>query len=621
MTAVAPRPGTVPPPPPGAPGGVAWLRRTAGALHAVVDELLVSELREGLVRLHGLPVGLRAAVRAGFALVVVAVLAILFSGTVRGVGDLLDVPFSSDPGMLVPSAAVPLVMLLFTVAWGLLLAGAVHAHAVLRVVVWVVFACTTLSLDVAASLGTRSAVVPLVVVGAAAVALAAGRWLRTRPTLALLATMTLSAVHHLNVQAGLAELLVGTASPVPLQALAVQLGLLQLLILPLLVVLGLDFADFAFRASRLVIASTSAVVPGLLLGVLAAVFLAWSVWGAAAQVLSHLAEDGVAALGGYLGAGVVPLLGAAVWWLVHRRAGAQDADEVADEAGGVGWLVVGGLYGWQLLAVGVLLLLSGLGPLVDAGVATELSARALDLLSQVEVLARWWVVVVEVVLGVVALRLARRGRRGVALFLGTLAAVGLWLDLLGAAPLAALRPLDGAESAWWVAAATATAMVLAVRRVRGAQVGEPQVAVVVLVLAITVMARQIDLLDDPWSTVFVFGGVAAVAFGVLWDACTVGRWANEGSAWLPRPARVLCYLGYVLFGVAIISWAVTTQDAGLLDDLTGGISARGYDVVGRPLLVAVRVLLLASVLRRPPLVLPTPPSSEDAVPPSPATSP
>jgi hypothetical protein len=48
--------------------------------------------------------------------------------------------------------------------------------------------------------------------------------------------------------------------------------------------------------------------------------------------------------------------------------------------------------------------------------------------------------------------------------------------------------------------------------------------------------------------------------GLIWDALTIGFWANHDFPGMPRVSRILLYLGHVLFSIAV-TLAESAMDA------------------------------------------------------------
>ena len=82
----------------------------------------------------------------------------------------------------------------------------------------------------------------------------------------------------------------------------------------------------------------------------------------------------------------------------------------------------------------------------------------------------------------------------------------------------------------------------------------PERTIRLLVIALLLaLLNQTDFLDNPFSPLFSFAGVAFLIFGIIWNILMAGSFANLSSPGLPRESRLLLYIGYVLISVAILS--------------------------------------------------------------------
>jgi len=111
---------------------------------------------------------------------------------------------------------------------------------------------------------------------------------------------------------------------------------------------------------------------------------------------------------------------------------------------------------------------------------------------------------------------------------------------------------------------------------------------------ITALLRQTDFISNRFSPFFGSGGVWFIAFGLAWDALTIGAWANQSSAGLPRVSRIFLYLGYTLLTVTVVCWAVSAHDLTAVNRLTGEAALDGLQLYGRPMLYAIFAVTLAA---------------------------
>ena len=113
------------------------------------------------------------------------------------------------------------------------------------------------------------------------------------------------------------------------------------------------------------------------------------------------------------------------------------------------------------------------------------------------------------------------------------------------------------------------------------------------VTIILILLGQTDFISNRFSPFFGFAGIAFLAFGLVWDALTIGAWANVDSRALPRTSRIFLYLGYTLLTVAVVNWAVASHDLAAVGRLTGDVGVVGLDRFGRPMLYAIFAVMLA----------------------------
>jgi hypothetical protein len=196
-----------------------------------------------------------------------------------------------------------------------------------------------------------------------------------------------------------------------------------------------------------------------------------------------------------------------------------------------------------------------------------------------------------VVLGIV---LARRGQAGLALFLAVFGVTAAHKELtVPSAPLGLLAPyggLGGLVDFWWVLGFALFGVAWLVR----GRLTDDRVAGLLLLLLITSLLGQTDFISNRFSPFFGSGGVWFIAFGLAWDALTIGAWANVSTPALPRVSRILLYLGYGLLTVTVVNWAVSVHDLTAINRLTGEAALDGLERYGRPMLYAIFALTLAA---------------------------
>jgi hypothetical protein len=178
-----------------------------------------------------------------------------------------------------------------------------------------------------------------------------------------------------------------------------------------------------------------------------------------------------------------------------------------------------------------------------------------------------------------------------ALYLGILGANDLWMQLTDPGrPLSffawsGLEPVDF----WWVVFFCAVAVFWVVR----GRFTEGRARRLLLLVLITALMRQTGFIEDPFSPVLGFTGIGMIALGLIWDALTIGFWANYDSPGMPRVSRILLYLGYILFSIAVLNWSVATHDIAQVDFFTGQAALGGFGLFGKPLIYAIFAVTLA----------------------------
>ncbi|MCU1432353.1 MAG: hypothetical protein JWP95_1458 [Actinotalea sp.] len=590
------------------------LATSAGA----VRHLVWADLRDGMVRTDGLGRSGRALVRVGLLLVGVMIAALLGSEVLRGRFDLL-VATQGVPGRgtHVPTLLVPLTMFMIAVAWTFLLTGALHAHRLMRVVVVVAYVGTTaqwlVPLHGGPAWGPAGGALLAVPVLVALTALPPLR--RRRPGIEFTVLLAVVGGLYALVQHELVSTYRSTGATFFLSAVQGTVTGLSVLVLPLLVIVGLDVADFAYRASTWALQVVGSRSGRVLLPLATGGVLGWQVVTCVGAALAAVGEDGVGPL---LGAAVVPVLtGLCALGLsaVARRSSRHDtaggeepaawaglaaADHLMGRATALGLRLAIAVSGWQILLL--LAVLGVAGVLAVVGVAdADLLSRALAgvgvLLGGLPV----WLAALEVALVVLAVVLVRRGRRLVGLYLAVVGAVGLWRSAtttgaVGPVPWDATAfgwPSEELVTLWWLVAFVAVA---AVRAARGA-LDRTGLLVLLFVAVSTLLAGGAEAVADPFSPFFAGAGIGLVAFALVWDAVTAGHWTNAGSRAFPSLSRILLYIGYVLLSVTIITWVVTTHDLSALSFFTSGAAAVGLDTLARPLLYTIYSVLLVDLAR------------------------
>jgi hypothetical protein len=559
-----------------------------------------------MLRVDGFSRFTRGLVLIGFALLFGMLGLLLRNDALRDNFPLLvSAPPDFRRGTTVPEIAISATMFMFTIAWGYLLTGALHSHPALRLLILGLY-----EFNHGDFLGKwwAASTEPFVAVsGWASLVLLAGvfvaRWRApVRPALELPIIMGLVAWNQYLTHTRLIEAFRDGTGATFLSAVNSTVLNLTLFVMPFLLLTGLDIADFAQRTGTWVgqIARQRLVHWSLPLLLVAAIYVnAQDVLG---DIQRQLAASGAASTAAVLAFGaLIPLWSLAAWWIAWRVAPARD------QISGTPDLVFEGVARWalplvllsgfvQLLtfpATSVALLLIALGVIPPEQAAGTYDALARALLDD-NLLTGWQLAMrsLALILGVV---LIRGHQAALGLYLLVFAAVSFWGTLTSEGrPLAWLAPLEGIEppDAAWLALVTVVTALLAIRR----QLTLDRCASLLTLAIILILIRQSEFIGNRFSPFFSFAGVGFVAFGIFWDAMTIGSWANVDSPALPRIGRVFLYIGYVLLTVTVINWALSLHDLGAIERLTGSVAMDGFRFIGKPFLYTIFAVALGPLL-------------------------
>ncbi len=591
------------------PGRITWVA-LIGLLWAIsfgaLRDFVWEDLRGGLIRLHGLTRAVRFQVLLGFLLLLGGVALLLFSDSLRVRFDLfsatLDIP---GRGNLIPTALLPVSLLLMALAWSYALAGALHAHPLVGSVPLLLYVTTAASALVAA--WDPSMQFLWLGWGALGLVLAMFVTPRLRRLPADVAFVILLIL--VGVQYGLVQtqiLVQDRISGIGLGQINLESSIqsLQSLVLPFLLLVGMDIARFTQQASTWTVQVVRRRLPTALVYVAGGggggrvVFglgvgrgAGFADWGALATLLAY--AGGLGALVG------VALVWAVVEGLARRGRDRIRPGDLGEQAEGVVlWVVLARMF-TALLAFGLYHLQATVGSAayLAVGQAQNLLLIAMALLSiaadwAASLFDTWLWITAGSALGVgLVLAWQRPAWRAAGLYVAAYGVRELWLRLTDSgAPLAVLTWDDHLQvRGWLLLVATVAALVWAVRRtLTPARAGG-----LLLLLMVLTLLEQTDFIENPFSPFFGFAGVGFVAFGIVWDALTAGSWANVETRALPRTGRIFLYIGYVLLTVTLINWMLATHDLDATGRFTGDAALLGLSALGKPLLYLFFPLVLA----------------------------
>jgi hypothetical protein len=579
--------------------GVVW-----SASFGILRDFVWADLRGGMLRVDGFSRVTRGLVIIGFALLFAMLGVLLTNDGLRDHFPLLELsPPDARRGSMLPLAVVPVTMFMLSLAWGYLLAGGLHSHPALRLLVLFLYlfnhADFTGKIWDDKPLLTLLSWTPLL----GLIVFFALRWrTRSNPSLELPVLLGLVSANHLISHVHLADAIrIGTGS-LFLSSLNNTILNLTLFVTPLLLLTGMDIADFTQRAGGWVgQIARQRLSHWLLMPLLAAalIFLLRDVERSIVQVWSDVGTARTLLI--YAMGAAVPVWCMLIWFAIRRISERRvvegmTTESVLDVVSRWALPVILGFFSLQFmsfaLVTGALLLVAvGVIRLVDAPAAFDAIGTAM----RNETLIVSWRLVASGVAVIIGLLCATRRQIELALYLlvfglvslrNTLTSPGRLLN--GLVPNGAIDPAD----ACWALLVAGLCIRLALRRALSAER-----CAGLLTLAITLLLiQQSEFIGNRFSPFFSFAGVGFVAFGIFWDAVTIGSWANEDSPGLPRISRVLLYIGYVLLTVTVVNWALALHDLGASARLTGSVALDGFRFIGKPFLYTIFAVVLGPLL-------------------------
>lgn len=589
------------------------LRRVGRVAHeatiGAVRDLVWPDLRDGVIRVRDLRPAHIALVALSSILLVGGIGVLVLAPWVRGAFDLV----SSSRGVigrgsLVPEPLVPVTLLLLAFSSGLVLAGALHVARWARLAVLFGYAMFAIGAQWTAFSGLSGARwegwIALGSVAAVAVVFAV-RWRsEPRPVSEALVMIALSALNLALIQRELVDIDRVTGAAFAVDQTGSLVFLLAGVANPLLLVAGLDVIEFGATATGWSLRFVDERVHQRVVYALLGALVAWR-----ARDLFHdlrgAFDDSVSdTLWAHAGALLLVALVGAVWWLVDTLADRADGDETQDgditgAARSVGLPLA---LGYQAVTLLLLLVIIGVNVVgrFDTASRLDIFDDAYRFTAAVNrgSWTSWWRWAFDAAIIVVALVLARRGQRSVALVLAVIGSV----DLLSQSTdrgnwLSALLWDDAAvDHVWFLVFATAGITWF----LRGT-LDEIRAERLFFLVLLGALIRQSDFISDPFAVFLSSAGVGFVAFGLLWGFLTAGSWANEDSPKFPRSARVFVYLGYSLFSITLLNWFVLAHDVDNIDSVTDRLPSFGQYLLGLPMLYAVFAVTFVGAWKRRPV--------------------
>ncbi|HEV2927639.1 MAG TPA: hypothetical protein VGW74_03025 [Propionibacteriaceae bacterium] len=523
-------------------------------LTAVLRQTLAEPVNGGRLRNLDWPYGLLALVVAGYAMYAVAALTVVLSGLIRRESTLI---MSGLVTVGLPSGAVwPLVVLL-SFGTALFLTAALHGPWWVKILglLIVLMITGTWSLRSTALTGGSSWLVGAAVTMVGLVILVILRWRRHFAWWELAVSWALVGA-AMAVGVGEAREAKRFGFEVTAQLLQQTASLLGYLALPAAIVAGAAVAEVTVRATVAATRNATRLAshrwPLVVLAAVLALrgFQAVREWLGRDPVSQGLVAyvPALAIVAGFAAIGAVVLR-------LSRRTGSRPVvSELGDELGAVGFAVASALV-VVLLPVQVLLaVIQTLASLNPGGAAAQLS---LDPVAGLGLLVDPVRVLIGVVLVVLAVRTARRGRPGRALLLGCIGVM-----LIALARTLVLRDSTAARIDPDVLNLVATAVVLlalVITVVRRRLTGQRALAFAGI-LSLSALFSSRDFISDPVGFLLGFSGAALVLFGLTWDLLTGSGWGNGNSRRFPRPTRVLLVLTNAVLTMTVLAYAALVRD-------------------------------------------------------------
>jgi hypothetical protein len=516
-------------------------------------QTLVEPIEQGRLRDLKWPYGLRSIVLAGYVVFVVAALLVIFSGLIREHSSLIV--FGSGLGL--PEQMVWPLVLLLSFGMASLMAAAQHGPWWLKVLglLFTLMVMGTWSLRNPSLAGWAGW--PVIAAGlmAALLALVIIRW---RRRFAWWEFALMWALVGLAMTIGVAEtreakVYGSDLNPLNLQQTAAVLGYLAL---PAATLAGASVAEVTVRATVAATQNAQRFAkqgwPYLILIVVLCVRLIQCVWLIAER--DPVVEGLAALLWASALVAAFAVVGLITLRLSRRQQAAPVVSELGDELGRVGFTIAAALIAVTLPVQVFLSVLQVLASLEPGGAAARLSFDITPLLTRVVDPSR---VLVGVVLIILAVRAARRGRSSLALIL---ACIGVMLVALARQLLFGDRtPAPINPDALNLVASAVVVVAVAILLLRRSLTPQRALAFSGMLILSALFSYR-DFISDPLGGLLGFSGAALVLFGLTWDLFTGSGWANAESRGFSRPTRVLLVLTNYVLSMTVLAYAALIRD-------------------------------------------------------------
>ncbi len=567
--------------------------------------------RDELISLRGLSHPTRFLILLGFAFLFGMGVALLFNRGLRDQSDLLALTGSvqtAGRGSLVPVSFFPATIFMLAVAWSFSLTGALHSHPVIRVLALLFYLPTItawlskiIEKGLEGNLPSSQLFVALGLIAVVPVFFAI-RWRApAQPALEFGVMLVCVAAAFGIAQAVEVEEWRRSGIPIALVRLEGNINALEGLIAPMLIVIGVDWANFARKTARSITQFISKRLPAF--GIYASLVVLFLVRGqqTVSETLARLELDSFQIEAPqYLGALSEVLLVGFIWLLITRLARASKSaaplgeEDIAKSVERSAFPLVLIYMMLPLIAILAAIIVTAI-PSIGVGLAIQQQFLKLLGVLNNQLTAPWKTLVFVGSLAL-AIWLARRGNRSLAIYLAMFGALNIWLELASPGYPLGFLSWQGSEPVdfWWVIVFACIALFWWVRRALTLM----RAASLIFVLLISLLLSRIESISNPFGSISGLTGLSFIAIGIVWNVLSAGSWANESTTALPRVSRIFLYLGYVLFSITLINWALTSHDLDALGKFTGDWAVIGRQALARPFLYAIFGATLAPDVER-----------------------
>lgn len=368
---------------------------------------------------------------------------------------------------------------------------------------------------------------------------------------------------------------------------------LLVLIELLFVILALDIVELLYRSAGLATVLTGSRLHRRLLGWLVVLALACQLCLGVWERTRGTGEGSLwrEAVGVVVALGFVAIAFVA-WWLLRDGRGSVShepltVDQMFEVAKKWSLLIIAIFWGIGVVAIFFVVAMALVLPFVS-GESLVASGRAIND-SFTTILSVWFFLTaaLAIVMGILA---ARRGRPAVALYLTILGGSTLLFLSVNAIDL---RVGWGVVGSWWAIIFGLVGLFwlwrdrLTTERIRRLFL------LSLITLGIYGLGKFYAPAAGAEAGTIGWTFVVFAALGLAWDLLTIGYWANGSSSGLPQLSRIFLYLGFVIVCITSLNWSVMALGHSEIEAITQIMAPFGLILLGRPLIYATFVITLA----------------------------